>query len=348
MQKFKIGLCSYGMSGSIFHAPFIHLHEGFDLVGACERSNKKIQQKYNYTKSYSSIEDLLSSDADVIVVNTPNQLHYEHTKLALLAEKHVIVEKPFTVTSKEAEALKYLADQQQKEIFIFHNRRWDSDFKTIFNVLQSNLLGEIIDVEINFERFKRELNTKIFKENGNLGSGLLYDLGPHLIDQALCLFGYPTSLFTTLKVQRKNSIVDDFFRIILFYNTGLQVVLKSSLLAKAAGDGYIIHGTNGSFRKPRGDVQEQLLQTNKKPNFTNWATENKSTFGTIFYEKNGKSFAKKVKSEYGNYYDFYDDVFNVLSHKKQPFVTVDDGINTLKIIEAAIKSNQTKSVINLI
>jgi scyllo-inositol 2-dehydrogenase (NADP+) len=348
MQKIKIGLCSYGMSGRVFHAPFIHLHEGFDLIGAYERTKKLIQQSYNYTKSFDSFEDLLQNDVDVVVVNTPNQLHYEHAKLALLADKHVIIEKPFTVSVKEAEALQFLAQKQNKEIFIYHNRRWDSDFKTVCKVLQSKLLGNILEAEISFERFRQQLSAKLFKENGVLGSGLLYDLGPHLIDQALCLFGYPTALFATLKTQRLSSEVDDYFKIILFYNTGLQVTLKSSLLVKEPNDGYIMHGTNGSFRKPRGDVQEELLQANKKPNLTNWAIENKLNFGTLHYEKNGKSFRETIKSEYGNYYDFYDDVFNVLTQKKQPFVSVNDGINTIKIIEASIQSNQTKTVINLI
>lgn len=347
MQKIKVGLCSYGMSGSVFHAPFIHLHEGFELVGAFERNVKKINQKYNYTKSFESLHTLLESDVDILVINTPNDTHYEFSKLALLADKHIIVEKPFTVTSKEGEALKYLAKEQNKQIFVYHNRRWDSDFKTVYNIVQSKLLGNLLQVDINFERFKKELSQKVFKENGKLGSGLLYDLGPHIIDQALCLFGMPTALFATLKTQRNYSLVDDYFNIILFYKDVLQVNLKSNLLAKTPSHAFVLHGTNGSFTKPRGDVQEQLLLANKRPNLTSWATEHKSNFGTLHYEKNGKTICEKVKSEYGNYYDFYDDVYNVLINHKAPFISVEDGINTLKIIEAANESNALKSIVNI-
>lgn len=171
MNKIRTALCSYGMSGRVFHAPFIHLHEGYELVGAWERSSNLIQQDYPKVKSYDTYEELLADDIDLVVVNTPTYTHYELTREALMHDKNVVVEKAFTTTVGEASGLQFLAEQQEKKLAVFQNRRWDSDFKTVQQVVKDGLLGEICEAEFHFDRFNLNLSPKKHKEVPNPGAG---------------------------------------------------------------------------------------------------------------------------------------------------------------------------------
>src|SRR2546423_3691624 len=249
MKPINTALCSFGMSGWVFHAPFISVNPGFHLYGVLERSKNLAQQKYPGIKTFRTMEELLAdSEVELVVVNTPNYTHYDYTKMALLAGKHVIVEKPFTINSKEGEELIKLANKQNKKLSVYHNRRFDSDFRTVRKILQQNLLGELVEAEIHYDRFKEELSPKIHKETPGPGTGSLFDLGSHLIDQALQLFGEPEQLFADIQIIRPNSKVDDYFEI-LFYYPHLRVRLKCSYLVREALPAYIIHGFRGSFIK---------------------------------------------------------------------------------------------------
>lgn len=346
MQKIKTALCSFGMSGRVFHAPFIHLHKGFELVGAWERSSNLMKQYYPDCKSYDTYEELLNDDIDLVIVNTPTYTHYEFAKEALMHDKHVVVEKAFTTTSGEASGLKFLTEQVDRKLAVFQNRRWDSDFKTVQHVIQEGYLGELSEVEIHFDRFNLELSPKKHKEEPNAGAGIVLDLGPHLIDQALCLFGMPQKVFADIRQTRPATKVDDYFEILLYYPT-LRVRLKAGYIVQEPVPEYILHGTNGSFLKPRGDVQETLLQQNKKPNTSNWGTEEKENYGMLHYTKNGKQIKEKIKSLQGNYYDFYDGVYKAIVNGEPAPVTAEDGLNVMLIIEAAKKSSDEGKVIVL-
>lgn len=347
MQPIKTALLSFGMSGRVFHAPFIQLHKGFELVGAWERSKHIIQQYYPHTKSYPSIEELLADDdIALVVVNTPTYTHFGYAKKALQAGKDVIVEKAFTTTVAEALELKALAERQGKKIAVFQNRRWDSDFKTVSKVIKEGWLGQLVDAEIHFDRYNLELSSKQHKEIPGPGSGILKDLGPHLIDQAICLFGMPQALFADIRITRKVSKVDDYVDILLYY-PNLRVRLKTSLMVREILAGYIINGSKGSFVKPRADVQEANLLQDRKPNTDSWGTEPENGQGLLHVEKDGKIIREKVPSLQGNYFDYYDGVYKALTENIPMPVTVDDGINVLKVIEAAIKSNTEKRVIEL-
>ena len=218
MKKIRTAVCSFGMSGSVFHAPFLHLHPGFDFYAVWERSSNEAQKNYPQVKQYRLLQDMLADEqVELVVVNTPNILHYEHTKLALLAGKHVVCEKPFTVTAAEAEELIALAADKLLKLTVYQNRRFDSDFRTIRSVLDRNLLGDIVEAEFHFDRFKTELSVKKHKEVAVKGTGALYDLGAHLLDQALQLFGMPTAVFADITTMRPGSVVDDYFEVLLFY-----------------------------------------------------------------------------------------------------------------------------------
>ena len=346
MTKIKTALCSYGMSGRVFHAPFIQLHEGYELVGAWERSTNLIQQHYPKAKSYDTYEELLNDDIDLVIVNTPTSTHYEFAKQALMSDKHVVVEKAFTTTVGEASGLQFLSEQAERKLAVFQNRRWDSDFKTVQQVFNGGLLGEISEAEFHFDRFNLELSYKKHKEVPGNGAGIVLDLGPHVIDQALCLFGMPHKVFADIRMTRPTTQVDDYFEILLYYDK-LRVRLKAGYIVQEPVAAYQLHGLNGSFLKPRGDVQEAQLQLGKKPNFNTWGTEDKENAGTIHYNKNGKLVREKIKSLQGNYYDFYDALYHSIIYNTTEPVTATDGLNVMKIIAAAIESNQKGIVVDL-
>lgn len=347
MQKLKTALLSYGMSGSVFHAPFIDLHPGFDLAGSWERSKKLIQQDYPEATSYPSLESVLEDESvDLVIVNTPTGTHYEFTKKVLEAGKHAVVEKAFTITAAEAQELASLAKDKGLKLAVFQNRRWDSDFKTVKRVVESGVLGEIVEGTFSYEAYLPALNTKAHLEEPSPAAGLIRDRGPHMIDQALYLFGYPDALFADLAIMRTDSKVNDYFEIILYYSDK-RVRLKGGFLAREMAPSYIVHGKKGSFLKSRADQQENRLLAGEKPNNTDWCEEPESERGLLHAERSGEAFKELVPTEKGNYIDFYEGVYqSIVADKPEP-VTADEGVQTMKIIEAAIASNEQKTAIEL-
>jgi scyllo-inositol 2-dehydrogenase (NADP+) len=346
MQQIKTALLSFGMSGKVFHAPFIELHQGFKLQGAWERTNKNIQQVYPRAKSYASLEEVLNDkEVELVIVNTPTFTHHEYAKQALLAGKHIIVEKAFTTTVKEAEELKELSIKQNKKIGVYQNRRYDSDFKTVQKIVQQGLVGNINEAEIHFDRFKPTLSPKQHKELPGPGAGILKDLGAHIIDQALCLFGMPLAVFADIRVTRELSQVDDDINLLLYYST-FRVRLKAGYLVRETLPAFIVHGHLGSFLKSRADVQEANLVAGIKPNTPNWGTEPVEESG-LLHITGDKIIYEKIKTAQGNYYDYYDAVYNAITMGSEMPVTVDDGINVMQIIEAAIQSSKEGNVVKL-
>lgn len=346
MQKIKTALLSYGMSGKVFHAPFLTIHPGFELMGSWERSKKLIQADYPEVKSYPTIEDVLSDDIELVVVNTPVGTHFEYAKKVLLAGKHALVEKAFTTTVAEAQELAALAKEKGLKLAVFQNRRWDSDFKTVQKVISDGVLGELVEAEFHFDRYNPNLSPKQHKETANSGAGILKDLGPHLIDQALCLFGLPKAVFADIRITRAHSLVDDWIDILLFY-PDFRVRLKASFFVREANPAYTIQGKKGSFLKPRGDVQEDELKLGKKPNLDTWGTESDANQGLLHTDINDAVFNAKIPTLQGNYYDFFDGVYqSILNDKTEP-VTAQDGVHVMQIIEAAIESSAQRKAINL-
>lgn len=347
MQTIHAALCSFGMSGWVFHAPFIHLHPGFVLHGIWERTKQLSKEKYPDVVIYRSLEELLVDEAvELVVVNTPNYTHYEYTKKALLASKHVIVEKPFTATTQEAEELIDLANQQGKLITVFHNRRYDSDFKTVQQVVREGWLGEIVESEIHYDRYKEELSPKTHKEVPGAATGALYDLGSHLVDQALQLFGKPEALFADCRIVRPISQVDDYFELILYY-ANLRVKLKSSYLVRESLPAFILHGSKGSFIKSRADIQEAALQAGMDPVLADWGKEPEHEQGLLHIEKDGQIIRERMPTLKGNYLEYYDAIFNALRNEKPVPVPVEDALLVIRIIEAAHKSSRERKVIEL-
>ena len=344
MQKIKTALLAYGMSGKVFHAPFLELHPGFELIGAWERSKKKIHEDYPMAKSYASINELLKDEVDLVIVNTPVGTHFEYAKQVLLAGKHALVEKAFTATVAEAEELKEIADQKGLKLVVFQNRRWDSDFKTVKDIFDKDILGEIVEAEIHFDRYNPNLSPKTHKETANSGAGVLKDLGPHIIDQALVLFGFPDALFADVRKTRENSVVDDWFDILLYYPK-TRVRLKAGFFVREPLPSYILHGKKGTFIKSRGDIQEDELKLGKKPMVTDWGKEPEYKSGVLHTEIEGSEVRENVPTIPGNYYGFFDSLYHSIKKNQSEPVSAQDGIDVMKIIEAAFESHAQQRTI---
>jgi scyllo-inositol 2-dehydrogenase (NADP+) len=348
MQAINTALLSFGMSGWVFHAPFIDVHPGFNFYSVWERTKNNAVEKYPSVKTVRTLEELLSDPAtELVVVNTPNYTHYEYTKKALQAGKHVLVEKPFTVTVNEAKELIELAASNNLTLTVYHNRRFDSDFRTIRKVVEQGLLGEIVEAEFHYDRYKEDIGPKLHKETPGPGTGALYDLGSHLIDQALQLFGMPESVFADIQIMRDVSKVDDYFDLLLIYKK-LRVRLKASYLVREALPGYVLHGTKGSFIKAKTDVQENHLLSNIKPGTTGWGIEPDTQKGLLHTEINGEVLRKEIPSETGNYLDLYEGLYHTIREGKVAPVDAKEALNVIRIIEAAFQSNAERKVVNII
>jgi scyllo-inositol 2-dehydrogenase (NADP+) len=340
-------LCSFGMSGRVFHAPFLAAHPGFRLYGVWERTKNLAAEKYPGIKTFRTMEEMLADDAvELVVVNTPNNTHFEHAQKALLAGKHIIVEKPFTNTTAEADALIALAGKQQRKISVYHNRRYDSDYRTIKKVLDEGLPGKMVEAEFHFDRYREAPGPKLHKELPGPGAGALYDLGAHLIDQALQLFGMPQSLFADIATMRPGSQVDDFFEIILYYPS-FRARLKCSYLVREALPGYILHGSRGSFIKPKTDVQETLLQAGQIPGGAGWGKEPETEQGLLHTAINGEITRAYIPSLRGNYGDYYEAVYQAIANDAPLPVTAAEGRLVVQLIEAAFRSSKERRVIDL-
>lgn len=340
-------LCSFGMSGWVFHAPFISSNPKFNLYGVLERTKNLAQEKYPTIKTFRTLEELLADETvELVIVNTPSVTHYNLAKQVINAGKNLIVEKPFTATVAEAEELIRLAKEKNVKLSVYHNRRYDSDFKTVKKILDEGLLGKIVDAEIHFDRFDPKLSQKVHKETPTAAVGSLYDLGAHLIDKALVLFGLPNAVYADLDSFRPNSKVEDFFDVKLYYDSH-RVTLKSSYFVRETLPGNIFHGTKGSFIKSKADVQEKELQEGKIPGTQDWGMEPKNEHGLLHTEIDGKIIREHVPALNGNYMEYYDGIYEAIRNNKQVPVSGKEGMNVIKVIEAAIKSNKEKQRINL-
>ena len=340
-------LVSFGMSGKVFHAPFLATNSQYNLVGSWERSTKNIEAAYPGTKSYNSYEALLAdASIDLVIVNSPNDTHFAYAKSALLAGKHVVVEKAFTVTAKEAEELDTLATSKGLKLAVYHNRRYDADFLTLQKLIQEGEIGTLQDVQISFERYRTTLSPKKHKESVTPGAGLLYDLGPHLVDQAILLSGMPLAVFADIRITRKVSIIDDYFTLILYYPSH-RITLTSGMLFMTEGPGYKVYGTKGCFIKNRSDVQEAELIAGKLPNSPGWGAEAPADYGTLYTDMNGIITNKVIPSIPGNYGLFYDKLADAILNNGPLPTTAAEGTNIIRVLEAARNSAFNKRVVGV-
>lgn len=349
MQLIKVGMCAFGMSGKVFHAPFLKQHPGFSLAGIVERTKNESEKLYPEAQIYRSVEAMLENPAlELIVVNTPVQLHFEHAKKAIEAGKNVIVEKPFTVNASEAQELIRLAKENKVWISVYQNRRFDRDFLKVKAIIEEKILGEIKEVEIRFDRYRKEKSGKIHKENPALpGSGALHDLGAHLIDQGVQLFGFPEKIFADVASVRGGDVANDYFEILLFYPAQLRVRLKSSILTKEDHYAYKIFGSNGSFLQERSDNQENELVAGAVPFYgKDWTIPLTEKDGILnFSKENGENVRQLTATSPGNYMHFYQAIYEHIVFDKALPSPAEEVLNNMILIDAALKSSAEEKVL---
>ncbi len=337
------GIIGFGLSGKVFHTPFIHTHPAFHLSAIVERNRKDSQKTYPDIRVYQDHHELLADKSiDLIVVATPNIHHYSMVKESLLTGKHVIVEKPFVPSSSEADELIILSEKTAKKIFVYQNRRWDGDFLTIQKLISENRLGAISHYEAHFDRFSPALKPNAWRDKDIPGGGILFDLGAHLIDQVLVLFGLPQKIKAVIQSERPGSIVDDCFALSMYYPEKT-VLLKAGMLVEKEGPRFIIKGQKGTFTKYGIDPQEAALKKGELPHGDNWGSDDAAHFGTIKTEKT----SSPVPTEKGNYMGFYDNVYDVLFKNKPQAVSPEEGRDVIFIIEKAFESNRQGKIIEI-
>ena len=308
------GIISFGMSGRIFHAPFLSTNPRFKLKAVVERNEKKMAKSYPGIVSYDSIDAMLADpEIELIVVNTPNYTHFELAKQALLAGKHVLLEKPAAANSEELLILFDAAKAANRKLTFYQNRRWDSDFMAVKEVIESGRLGRLTEVHFRYDRYKPILSPKPFKEDGARANGLVYDLGPHIIDNAISLFGKPLSFDKTSFSQRDNSIVADHFNYRLTYPGQFNVYLTSGLLIPEPLPAFVVHGTLGSFIKQRCDVQEEQLDAGMSPLHEDYGIEPAGCEGKLVtIAEDGKKNIEYIRSKKGDYNNLFNAVYHTI------------------------------------
>lgn len=335
MKKIRTALVGYGSVGEKIHAPLISNCEDLELVAVVERNQKKSKEKYPNILVFKSLESLLEADsADLIVIVTPNEFHFSYAMMALEAGKHVVVDKPVTVYSREARVLHQLATEKGLILSVFQNRRWDGDIQTIQKLLHEDVLGRIVHFESHFDRFRPQLVDN-WREKDVPGNGITYDLGTHLIDQVVMLFGKPKWIYAEILKQRQHAIADDFFDITLMYE-GMKARLTASVMVNAPLPKFLLLGERGSYVKYGLDVQEKAFKAGELPEGPSWGMEDAAAWGTLHLENAAISYPT-VRGDYRRYYQNIADSIHGKSDLK---VKMEEAIMVLEIIEAAFLSNQ--------
>ena len=335
-QIIKTGLLAYGMSGKVFHAPFLSAHPGFELYAVTERHQKKADLDYPGIRSYDTVDALIGDpEIQLIVINTPNFSHYDFAKQALNAGKHILVEKPFAPTVAEATELFALADRVGRKVFVYQNRRWDTDFQSVRKIVAEDTVGKITELHIRYDRYRSGIGVKSFKEEIMPATGLQYDLGPHLLDQAISLFGKPQRYDKILAKNRRDTKVDDYFSIHLSFENDIHVFLTASMLVADPQAAFVMHGRSGSYIKQRSDVQEEQLLAGMKLTDPGYGVEPEDKQGmlTCIAEDGSKS-QQWVPAEVGSYLPLFDDVYRSIVYNESFPVTREQVLTQLQILEA--------------
>ncbi len=340
-KPIKTGIASFGMSGMVFHAPLLHAHPGFEISSIVERSKDSTRKLYSDSKLQRSFEELLNDkETELIIVNTPDYLHYEHAKSALEVGKHVVVEKPFVQDYDQALELIKLAKSKNLVLSVFQNRRWDGDFMTVAKIIKEKMLGRLVCFESHFDRYRNFIQENTWKEDPASGSGIVFNLGSHMLDQAIVLFGKPVAVNAEIRTLRTNGLTDDFFTIRLEYSENMSVSVKGSLLVNEPGPRYILHGTEGSFLKWGTDPQEQDLKAGKIPGQSGWGKGNEEDWGLLNTNVKNDKFRGEIETIPGNYLSFYDGIFDAIRNGGSVPVNPEDAALVIRIINLAFESNK--------
>jgi predicted dehydrogenase len=327
-----VGLIGYGFAGRDYHAPLIHAVPGLALAVAGSSRREILEADYPGIVVCSATEAAVHPDVDLVVIATPNDSHFPLAAAALRAGKHVVVDKPFTVTLAEARALAEIAKQERRLLSVFHNRRWDSEILAAKAILQTGALGEVTHYESHIDRF-RPLVRQRWRETQGPGAGLWFDLGPHLIDQALYLFGLPDSVNANFGILREGGQTDDWAHVQLNY-ARLRVILHTSLLVSGGGPRSVLHGTHASWAKFGADVQERQLMSGMRPGDPKFGLDPDP--GILYDGSTGNQ--TQVPAPVGNQSEYYRIMRDAIHGKERVPVPVRDAVTVMAILEASFES----------
>lgn len=345
LPPIKVGIAGYGMAARVMHLPFLVTNPLYQPVSILERHASQSRLKYPFLRIVRTIEELVADpEPDLIIITTPNETHFPYAQKALLAGKHVVVEKPFTITTPEALELIELSRRLGLTLSVFQNRRYVADFFTIQQVLQKDLLGNLVEFVAHYDRYRPALRPNAWREEDRPGSGILYDLGAHLLDQALYLFGHPLFLTADLRRQRPGVQADDYFNIWLDYGA-LKVTLKAGMLVREPGTRYTLHGIRGSFLKSGEDPQEALLKEGVLPGGPHWGVEPVEQWGLLHTEINGRIIREVYPSLAGNFGGYYDNLARTLLDGTPLLERPEQSYDTIRLIELAMESHLTKKTV---
>jgi predicted dehydrogenase len=337
-EPIRTGVVGFGLAGRVFHTAVVQATPGLELAAVVQRSGDDAKKEYPEAHVARSVEEMLSDvGTQLVVIATPSYSHYELAKQCLHEQRHVVIDKPFTLTSTEAADLIHIARQRNLLLTAYQNRRWDGDFQTIRQVIASGDLGRLVSVESHFDRFRPDPRRDVWRESGGPGGGILFDLGPHLIDQAMNLFGPPDALSASVRVERDAAVVDDAFDLQLTYDRQrLTVFLRATFSACTPGPRFIVHGTHGSFVKWGLDPQEEQLRGGMRPDAPGFGEEPEGRWGELRVERQEP---RRVPTVRGDYRGFYENVRDVLLGKAALAVTPEQAWRTTRLIELARESS---------
>ncbi len=341
-EAIRVGVVGFGVAGQVFHAAVIHETPGLELACIVERRKQLAGSKYPGVRIAASVEELLEDPSiQLCVVATPNHLHRSLAETCIKAERHVVVDKPLALSSADAGALASIAHECKVLLSAYHNRRWDGDFQTVRDLLAGGRLGKPVLFESHFDRFRPEPKADAWRETEESGGGVLYDLGPHLIDQALALFGAPTTLWADIRKTRSGVKVDDGFDIYMSYeesaNPHLRVVLRSSVLAASPGARFTLHGTSGSYEKWGLDPQEDALKAGASFADEGFGYEPRSNWGILTVPD---APPETIPTLPGDYRRFYENVRDAIEGKAKLETGVDAAWSVARLIEFARESSR--------
>jgi scyllo-inositol 2-dehydrogenase (NADP+) len=339
-------IVGYGLGGRVFHAPFISAVPGLHLNGIVQRKGDEAAKAYPNTRIFRSIEEALGDKAvQLVVVSTPNETHFDLARKSIEAGKHMVIDKPFAANSDEARQLVDLAKKHSVVLAPFHNRRWDGDFLTVRKIVDSGALGRVVTFESHFDRFRPLPRENSWKEAESSANGLLMDLGPHLVDQALALFGVPEAITASVRRDRDQTAIEDAFDITLHY-PHLLASCRSSMLACDASPRFLLHGTLGSFKKFGLDPQEPALIAGEKVppvGMGDWLSEDQSAWGTLTVAPDpsvpGTLTRTVIETERGDYRNFYASVRDAINGDAPLAVPTEEGYRVVKLLEMARQSS---------
>ena len=354
MKCIQVGLIGFGFAGRIFQSNVIQAVEGLELAAIVQRSGSEAATAFPHTRILTSVEDLLKdSSIRLVVVATPNASHLPIARQCLLADRDVVIDKPFALSSSEAAELIQLARDRGRLLSVYQNRRWDGDFLTVRKLLENDRLGRLVMFESHYDRFRQLPRLHAWREDGGPGGGVLWDLGAHLVDQALVLFGVPASVWASVRMEREGTRSDDAFDLCLYYPashtkavpSGLSVWLRATCLARDPGPRFTLNGTEGTFRKFGIDCQEAHLLAGDVFSSKPWGVEGPEHWGTLTVDEGGEPESTRVPTEAGDYRSYYTNIRDAIHGNAAVEVTPLQAWRTMRVLEMAVESGRTGSTI---